>query len=426
MSHGPDSLDVRTSIILIAVLGTVQALYLSGALLARRSHRQANRVLAALLVAMAVYLGVGAYQLAGLVSRWPLPFAWSHPMPLLFGPLLYLYALLTTNSERRLGVVDMWHAVPALAVIAWALPVYLLPGSDKIALFEAMRLGETPDAVRRQLDVAGWLKIASGIVYTTLTMRVTVKHRREIRTRFSTLDGVTLDWLLLLVLASVVAWGIALFARVLEPWEIVRPGSGDAVIATMMAVATYAIGYRGLQQVVPPTPEMALPDEAPAFISARTAATPSMTDSRQTVPDRAPLTPGMMNAIEQRLLSAMERDEAWRQADLTLADLAERVGTTTHKLSAVLNSRVEQSFYDFVNGYRVREVQRLLRLPETASRTMLTMAMDAGFASKSTFNAVFRRQVGMTPSAWREAHRLADGQLDRLQVRTDPDVRPAG
>lgn len=422
---------MRTSIILIAVLGTVQALYLSGALFARRTHRHANRVLAALLVAMAVYLGVGAYQLAGLVSQWPLPFAWSHPMPLLFGPLLYLYALLATNGERRLEAHDAWHALPAMAVIAWALPVYLLPGADKVALFDAMRLGEVPENVRQQLDVAGWLKIASGLVYTTLTVRVTVRHRREIRTRYSTLDGVTLDWLLLLVLASVVAWGIALFARVLEPWEIVQPGTGDAVIAAMMAVATYAIGYRGLQQVVtpppvPPTPEIALPAEAPAFVSPSSAATPTVTDSPHAVPDRAPLTPGMMNAIEQRLRTAMERDEAWREADLTLADLAERVGTTTHKLSAVLNSRVEQSFYDFVNGYRVREVQRLLRLPETASHTLLTMAMNAGFASKSTFNAVFRRQVGMTPSAWRDAHRPSAAQSDRLHVRTDPDARPAG
>lgn len=422
---------MRTSIILIAVLGTVQALFLAGALFARPSNRRANRVLAALLLTMAVYLGVGAYQLAGLVSQWPLPFAWSHPMPLLFGPLLYLYALLATNGERRLGARDAWHAVPALAVIAWALPIYLLPGADKIALFEAIRLGEPPDAVRQQLDVAGWLKIISGTVYTALTVRVTVRHRREIRAQYSTLEGITLDWLLLLVLASAFAWGFALLARVLEPWDVVRPGTGDTVIAAMMAIATYAIGYRGLQQVAtaPPlvvTPEVAVPVDTPAFEAFSAAATPSVADDPRVVPDRALLTPGMMNAIEQRLRTAMDRDEAWRNADLTLAELADRVGTTTHKLSAVLNSRVEQNFYDFVNGYRVREVQRLLLQPETTSRTLLTMAMNAGFASKSTFNAVFRRQVGMTPSAWRDAHRPSAMELDRGYVRTDPDVRPAG
>lgn len=431
----PAALAMRTSVILLAVLGTVQALFLAGVLCARPNNRQANRALAALLVAMAVYLGVGAYQLAGLVSEWPLPFAWSHPMPLLFGPLLYLYALLATNSERRLGVRDAWHAVPALAVVAWALPIYLLPGVAKIALFEAMRLGDVPDTVRRQLDVVGWLKLVSGVVYTTLTVRVTVRHRREIRTRYSTLEGVTLDWLLLLVLASVIAWGIALFARLLEPWEIVHPGTGDAVIAAMMVAATYALGFRGLQQVAtaPPgivPPHVPLPTDASDFAAADSAQpdsteADSVASSTPAAADRALLTPGMVNAIEQRLRMVMERDEAWRHTDLTLADLAERVGTTSHKLSAVLNNRVEQNFYDFVNGYRVREVQRQLRHPDSASRTVLTMAMDAGFASKSTFNAVFRRQVGMTPSAWREAQRPMAADYDPDEVRMDPDARPA-
>ncbi|HVZ47500.1 MAG TPA: helix-turn-helix domain-containing protein, partial [Gemmatimonadaceae bacterium] len=63
---------------------------------------------------------------------------------------------------------------------------------------------------------------------------------------------------------------------------------------------------------------------------------------------------------------------------------------------------VGQTFYDFVNSYRVRDVQRRIAAGEARTRKMLALAMDAGFASKSTFNDAFRKHAGMTPSAYRQ------------------------
>ena len=98
----------------------------------------------------------------------------------------------------------------------------------------------------------------------------------------------------------------------------------------------------------------------------------------------------------------MERERPYRDPDLTLADLVDRLDTTPHKLSEVLNSELGQTFYDFVNSYRVEEVRRRLAEARSKSLTVLTVAMDAGFASKSTFNQVFKRLTGHTPSAYRK------------------------
>ncbi|WP_397546448.1 helix-turn-helix domain-containing protein [Rhodothermus marinus] len=97
----------------------------------------------------------------------------------------------------------------------------------------------------------------------------------------------------------------------------------------------------------------------------------------------------------------METEKLYRQPDLTLQALAERLGISPHNLSEVLNTAFGQSFYDFVNGYRVREVQALLADPERAHLTILALAMEAGFSSKSTFNAAFKKHTGLTPSAYR-------------------------
>lgn len=92
----------------------------------------------------------------------------------------------------------------------------------------------------------------------------------------------------------------------------------------------------------------------------------------------------------------------WKDSDLTLAGLAERLGSTPHKLSEVLNAQIGQTFYDFVNGYRVREVQRRIASGDAARLKMLSLAFDAGFSSKSTFNQAFKKHTGATPSAFRE------------------------
>lgn len=409
---------MRTSLVLISLLGAAQALLLAVALVVRPVNRTANRVLALLLLTMAVYLGNGAYHAADLVARWPFFFRWGHPLPLLFGPLVYLYARFATEATRRVGWRDGLHLLPALAVIAWSLPVYLLPAAEKLALYDAIRAGNVPPEVAKNIAVSGWLKLCSGVVYSALTVRVTLAHRRAIRARYSTLDRITLDWLLTLAVTSVLVWGIAVLARFGESAGVVTAGLGDHLIVLLMTGSTYVLGYRGLHQGAVP-----LSDELPEGVTTRPL--PLKATPTPEKVERSALTPGMARTLEERLHAVMRDDAPWRDPGLTLGDLAARVGTTTHKLSELLNSRVDQTFHDYVNGFRVREVQRLLQQPQSSARTLLAIALEAGFASKSTFNAVFRREVGLTPTAWRASQAAAPGPDADTGARTDPSGRPA-
>ncbi|MCU0635811.1 MAG: hypothetical protein MUE41_13130, partial [Gemmatimonadaceae bacterium] len=307
----------RASLVLVSFLGAGQALVLAIALVFRAVNRPANRVLAALLVAMAVYLGNGAYQAADLVARWPVFFRWAHPVPLLFGPLLFLYARLVTDERRRLRWRDALHLVPAVAVVLWSLPVYLLPGAEKAALFATMREGLVPALVATNLRVTLWLKLASGVTYTALTVHATLRHRRRIRAEYSTLDRISLDWLLLLVAASVLVWAIAVATQFVEPSGVVSPGTGDQLIALLMTLAVCTIGVRGMQQApvrlvtdedrtgtstdvgVPAAVERSVHDDAPD-----TTTTPEQ-PAKTGRSDRSSITPGMSRALEHRLHAEM-------------------------------------------------------------------------------------------------------------------------
>src|SRR5262245_49315690 len=101
----------------IALLGAVQGLVLAGALITRRSNRTANRLLAVTMVAFSIYLASAAYDGAELLKVFPHFFGAAYPLPFLFGPLIYLYAVTAADRTRQLTPRDALHFIPFLAVI---------------------------------------------------------------------------------------------------------------------------------------------------------------------------------------------------------------------------------------------------------------------------------------------------------------------
>lgn len=101
-----------------------------------------------------------------------------------------------------------------------------------------------------------------------------------------------------------------------------------------------------------------------------------------------------------RLQEAMENDRPYLNPDLSLSALAEQVGMVSRDVSALLNQHLGVHFFDFVNGYRVRDAQSMLLAHK--SRSVLEVLHAVGFNSKSSFNTAFKKHTGMTPSAYRK------------------------
>ena len=118
-----------------------------------------------------------------------------------------------------------------------------------------------------------------------------------------------------------------------------------------------------------------------------------------------PLTADEVEAWKPRLDAWMRARRPHLRPDLTLASLADDVGLAAPALSHVVNAGFDRNVSEFVNGYRVREVQARLVEPDAERLTFLAVAMESGFRSKATFNRAFRRETGTTPSAWLAAHR---------------------
>ena len=388
---------------LAVALGAVQGLLLTGALLAHRTNRVANRLLAALMATFTVSLASVLYYASGLTYEYPHLFGISYPLPWVFGPLAYLYTLAASDRAWRFRARHALHLAPAVAVVLVTLPIYLMSGAGKIALFERLEAGDVPTL----LAVLEPTKYLSGLSYSVATVLHLRRHRRRIMDSYSNTERVNLRWLLALAGAAAAIW---LLATVTEATDLVpapaRPRGPDPV-ALAVALLVYAIGYMGLRQpeifrydVPPPdAPAGGAPSEpAPEEGAVEPAFTPI--DQRQ---PRSGLSEREAARLKAKLLDLMAREHPHRDPELTLAGLAELLDSTPHKVSELLNAELGQTFYDFVNGYRVDEVRRRLAEPKSQHLSVLTLALDAGFASKSTFNDVFKKRTGQTPSTYRKA-----------------------
>jgi len=328
-----------------------------------------------------------------LIRVYPHFFAVSYQTPWVFGPLVYLYARAASDRSWRFTSKALVHFVPVTITIIVTMPVYLMSGPEKIATWERWSV----EGVTGALAYLDPFKYASGIAYSAATAMYLVRHRHHVEDSYSNTERVNLRWLFWLAAATGGIWVLVTGLKIAQVSTAMRDGH----VAIALAVLVYGIGYMGLRQ-----PEVfryqtaEFPVQKREVESTPTAAEPDTSRSRY---ERSGLSDAEAVQLKKTLVAMMEREQLWKESELTLPDLASRVNSTPHKLSLVLNSQIGQTFYDFVNGYRVREVQRRIKSGDARSLKMLALAMDAGFASKSAFNEVFKKHTSQTPSAFRQA-----------------------
>jgi AraC-like DNA-binding protein len=126
-----------------------------------------------------------------------------------------------------------------------------------------------------------------------------------------------------------------------------------------------------------------LPDEASAVTAVERELLPTL--AADLLPWRA------------RLLTLMQDQRPWLEPELTLPQLAQRLGIHPNVLSRIINTGCGQNFNDFVNSYRVAQARQLLADPQFAHYSLLGVALASGFNSKSTFNRVFKKLTEQVP-----------------------------
>lgn len=113
--------------------------------------------------------------------------------------------------------------------------------------------------------------------------------------------------------------------------------------------------------------------------------------------------------IERKLRVAMDTKRLHRDPNLSLWALAQHIGATPNNVSQTLNDRVGESFFEFVNSYRISDAQHKLA---NSADTVLDITYEVGFNSRSSFYTAFKRVTGQTPSSYRKLMSARKGPDD--------------
>lgn len=114
------------------------------------------------------------------------------------------------------------------------------------------------------------------------------------------------------------------------------------------------------------------------------------------------LNPALIAKYQSELIRSMEVDQLFLNAKLSIHDVSEKLNIPRQYISEVLNEHMHISFQDFINTYRVEEFIKRLRNDQNDHFTLLAIATDVGFNSKSSFNAIFKKHMGVTPTEFKK------------------------
>ncbi|GAB3837597.1 helix-turn-helix domain-containing protein [Hymenobacter jeollabukensis] len=395
-----------TVLVLLLLAVVAQAVFAAGLLWVAPHNRRPNRLLALLMLAIALWILDGFFRVAGIYTQnanWyfaPIYYSFA------FGPLLYFYVRSLTNHAFRLRPRHFWHFGPVAL---------------QAALYAALRLTSYPTRlwfwehvhrpVTYRLEFIGtWVSL---MVYLGLSLRLLRRYRRYLDDNFSETSQLRLRWLrTLLVLLAVVSaqWLVEVVLREFFDLYYRYDYSTD-----LLGVVVFCIGVVGLRQAdmraVHFRPETASAAEvvagaedsptgsAPAVAGTGESAGAAAPPADSPVPGRPQ--PAVDARVQERVRRALEDEQLFRNPTLTLTELAAHTGLPARLLSFTINQGFGKSFNDLVNGYRVAEVQRRLARTTDAQRlTLLGIAFESGFNSKTTFNRIFKQVTGVAPSEW--------------------------
>lgn len=357
---------------IIILLGAIQGFVLVFAL-SRIKHRNesANRFLKMFILLISLTM-VGRILLdTQFKDSFPNFLALPDAVIFLYGPTLYFYLRKLLIAENKNTATFYVHLIPALLFIVSELPLYLNEENTLRQLWQEYSL------LRGGLaEVLAWIH---NMIYATLSILLFVRYQKSSNNFFSFRQYPPyLKSILFLIAILLIAWGYSCFSWIVGNYSIIT-ALGYRTVWILLPFITYVLGYFAMYQ-----PEL--------------FKIPQTEESKKPKPVKNETNED--DLLKTQIHSFMVEQKPYLNSKLNLGQLAEMLGLTPHVLSKTINTNFEKNFNDFVNSYRVDEFKKISVEDRYANMTVLAIAFDAGFNSKTTFNTAFKKITHSTPNEY--------------------------
>ena len=372
MPEGPDNaVEPRALFEMIATLtgmGAVLCAFLLALLSRKPKHVLGDLWLAAwLLIFFGYFLTFAAMQVVSNATALAVLALVGQCAVALLAPAQFLHAWTFTTGSQRQGLA---YAAPALAVIVVTVSLFLL---FPFRVESGAILADAPRWFALVPPVALLLTLA----YPIAALARLRAYRMRLKQRLSNLQSSGLAWTriwawstIALLIVQAAVFLVSLTGLLTTPLHV------GLLISAQVAQVAY-VGWRGTTQTQ-------------VFL---------LDGGDDEAPDKGDLAAARADFATLREFVA--EHEPHVEGGLTAADLADRIGWARFRLTRALQLGGETNFHDFMNRARVETLKRLASDPRNARVTLLSLALDAGFGSKSAFYSAFQASEGVSPARWR-------------------------
>ncbi|MFT4850144.1 MAG: AraC-like DNA-binding protein [Sediminicola sp.] len=291
----------------------------------------------------------------------------------LYGPLIYFYfKRVTLNYKFKKS--DLVHFLPTVLILIVFIPIFLLPGYEKMNIM--LDVGSFDARPYKLFTVS--TKIISLLVYGCLLLRLYLKRKNEIEL----FSPVAQSWLRNMVIfvefyvVSYLVYGVLIMQ--VHAHHTVLFHIQVAAIATMVLY----IGYNSYLR-----PNMFTKDQKELRLAKKKY-------------KKSSLTPSFSEELKEKLVYLLETEKVYKKSNINLDYLAEKLDTTRHNTSQVINENFNVSFFELINTYRIQETMEILKKDTDRSMNIIEVAYEVGFNNKVSFNKSFKKHLSQTPSQY--------------------------
>ncbi|WP_394748076.1 helix-turn-helix domain-containing protein [Spongiimicrobium salis] len=296
------------------------------------------------------------------------------------GPLLYLYIKALFLKKENIFKGGVLHFIPAIICVL---------GVSAPTLWHILNESPKPNYLvfyAKHLPFFGNLSSGYTLFYLGISYHLLMRFRTKIKANYASLSGQDLSWVQHILIGGSIILGVDLGVQLYQySIGVTSFNSGVLSIVALILFIGY-LGYYGVHQS-----KILLPD----FLLKENGNPPLYTTNERE-----------LLALKERLIYLLDTKKMYLDEGLTLIKLAEEIPTTDKKLSAFLNGYMKISFYDIVNHYRVSAVKEKIDSGTYENLSLIGIAYDCGFRSKASFNRIFKKETGFSPSQYRNRNKI--------------------
>jgi AraC-like DNA-binding protein len=369
---------------LIIISGILQSMILSGILIfSRKGKRSANVIGGLFVLICSLHFSWSLMIDTNVPDIFRQIFWFPYSYLLAIGPLLFFYTKSLTTPHYRINIKETVHFLPVAAEVLIQL----------IFIVESIRNNIV------HYDVHGflWFRVleftgtaASILMYGRKSLELIRIHESSIAQNFSNQKNITLIWLFTLIKFLRVLWMFWLtfelsFILFLQFQMHFIPVY--LVLYILLGGVTYSTYWIGIQALG--KSEMLI-EKIPVTVPAGNTSVYSRLSESEFG--------GYVESISQ----LMRQEKLYLHESLSLRMLANRLQMDPNLVSYVLNTILHKSFHDYVNELRIEEVKSKIESPAYSHFKIVEIAYECGFNSKATFNRVFKKLTGISPSEYKK------------------------